>query len=259
MREQGIGADAVVRDDVRERPLATRPRHRMAVAGNAGIKPPPDAQVFLRDGDRRGNAATRGLAEDAHAAVVVLIGAGRRVGIEDNPRSDACFAMGGEGLRHRGAEHVDLLREDRVYIRVIRVNKWRHEVAWAVGHHLVQVVDNMRVPDIVNLLHRQPVLYLRQHEPVAVVVVARVGLVNLRRRATFKRGVKRARVPVMDEIPAIRVERLARAAGSRYRGFAGSAGHRASRDHARGRGPSGSRRLPSRGSCRSRARRFSLR
>ena len=139
--------------------------------------------------------------------MVVLIGAGGGEGIEDDIGRHARFAVRRQRLRHRGAEDVDLLREDRVHIRVVRVDEGRHEVARAVRHHLVQVVDDLRMPDVVDLLDRQAVLGLREHEPVAVVVVAGVGLIDLRRRAPLERRAERLRVPLLDEVPAIRVQR----------------------------------------------------
>ena len=68
---------------------------------------------------------------------------------------------------------------------------------------LVDVVDDLRVPDVVDLIDRELRLDLRKGVPVAVVVVADVFVIKLGRLGAFERRAERFVVPVFDDIDAV--------------------------------------------------------
>ena len=69
------------------------------------------------------------------------------------------------------------------------------------------VVDDLWMPDVVNLVDRDLRLNLREGVPVAVVIVARVLVIELRRIGAFERRAECFVVPVLDDVNAVRVER----------------------------------------------------
>jgi hypothetical protein len=71
----------------------------------------------------------------------------------------------------------------------------------------VYVVDDLRAPGVVNLVHGQSRLGLREGVPVAVVVVADVVVVKLGRVRPLEGRAERAVVPALDDVHAVGVER----------------------------------------------------
>ena len=83
----------------------------------------------------------------------------------------------------------------------------RHEDARRVGTHLVHVVDDLRMPHVVQLGDGQLRFLLREHVPVAIVVVADVFLVKLGRAGALEGRAKGAAVPARHDVHAIRIKR----------------------------------------------------
>ena len=81
-------------------------------------------------------------------------------------------------------------------VRIVRVLKRRHEDPSAGRPHLMHVVRELGLVDLVDLLDHQPRFFLREHEPVAVVVVPDVGMVEIWEAATVSRALQV--VPVVD-------------------------------------------------------------
>ena len=97
----------------------------------------------------------------------------------------------------------DLLRHvwlNRLHVR--RQKQTRTERAL-----LMNVVDDLRMPDVVNLVDRELRLDLRERVPVAVVIVAGVFVIELRRISSFVRRAESFVVPVLDDVNAVRIQR----------------------------------------------------
>ena len=68
------------------------------------------------------------------------------------------------------------------------------------------VVNDLRVPNIVNLVYGELRLDLGKSIPVAVVIVAHVLVVKLRRVGAFLSSAKRFVVPVLNDVNTVRIE-----------------------------------------------------
>ncbi len=90
-----------------------------------------------------------------------------------------------------------------IHVGIVRVHERREEKSETKVAHLVEVKHYLRVPDIVELLDGQPVFNQVQHEPVAVVVVTCVFLVNERRRRTLIGRAQSVLIPVHNQIQTV--------------------------------------------------------
>ena len=70
----------------------------------------------------------------------------------------------------------------------------------------MNVVDDLRMPNVVNLIDRELCLDLREGIPVAIVIVTRVLVIELRRISTFERRAECFVVPVLDDVYAVGIE-----------------------------------------------------
>ena len=87
--------------------------------------------------------------------------------------------------RHPRTDGAGNAGQQRIDIRIHRIQPWRNEHARRQRTHLVYVVNNLRMPDVFQT-RRSPRLRQRENVPVAIVVVAHVVVVNLRRRGTVE-------------------------------------------------------------------------
>ena len=71
----------------------------------------------------------------------------------------------------------------------------------------MNVVDDLRMPDVENLVDDQLRLNLRERVPVAIVVVAGVLVIKLRRIGAFVRRAQSFLIPVVDDIDPVRIRR----------------------------------------------------
>ena len=118
----------------------------------------------------------------------------------------AFLALGDERRRHRLADRRLPLRQDRVDVDVERIGERRHEDARAAVALLVHVVRDDRLEAVLHQLDVHARFFLREHEPVAVVVVADVLVVQVRIDAIEIRALRL--VPVVDhQVLAVRVLR----------------------------------------------------
>ena len=76
---------------------------------------------------------------------------------------------------------------------------------------LMNIVDDLRMPDVVNLIDGDLRLDLGEGIPIAVVIVAHILVIKLRRIGAFIRSAERFVVPVLDDIHAIGIQETARA------------------------------------------------
>ncbi len=194
--------------DVAEPPGAARPGHREAGGGDARVVAcGPRLELLRLHLDRRREAGGGRLGEQAHPAVRVRVGAPRRPRVEDRPRDDARVARGGEPRGHVRPESPDRGDERAVHVRLPRLGVGRDEESRPPRAHLVHVVHDLRVPPVVEVREREPGLRLREHVPVAVVVVAHVGVVQHGRRGPLEGRPELPSVPVGHEIGPVRVVR----------------------------------------------------
>ena len=81
-------------------------------------------------------------------------------------------------------------------VGVVRITERRDEDACSPGPHLVHVVGQLR--SILGVdVNRHPRFLLREHEPVAVVIVSGIAMIEVR-VDTIVPGVLRG-VPVIDD------------------------------------------------------------
>ena len=124
----------------------------------------------------------------------------------DAVHDDTLLAGGGQVNGHRCAEHVDLLSDERVNVGVDRIHPRRNEHPGSLRSHLVDVVDDLRMPDIVSLFNGQSGLDLRKRIPISIVIVARVLVVELCHGRAFVGCSEVALVPSCHFVHAVRVQ-----------------------------------------------------
>ena len=71
----------------------------------------------------------------------------------------------------------------------------------------MNVMDDLRMPDIENLVDDELRLDLRESVPIAIVIMAGVLMIKLRRIGSFVRRAQGFLVPVVDDVDAIGVRR----------------------------------------------------
>ena len=115
--------------------------------------------------------------------------------------------MAGQVEQGPAAHDVDPRDDGGVEVGVERIAEGRHEEALAARPLLVHVPIDLREPGVVQQLRDDAGLGLGQHEPVAVVVVARVVLVELEQLRGLVGRPHRAAVPAHDMVEPVGVER----------------------------------------------------
>ncbi|MBA7714172.1 hypothetical protein ES703_123189 [subsurface metagenome] len=164
-------------------------------------------QAGLRVVGGRSVADAGGLGQDADAVVPQgCLGHGAlEEGVEDGAGDDAGKAAVSEVGYHVVAQHVDGGGEAGVDVGVDGVLVRGHEEAGAVGAHLVLVVDDLRKPVVIEHSGHQAGFGQVEEEPVAVVVVAGVVVIQPRERGPFAFGALGFVVIVRDHLLAVRV------------------------------------------------------
>ena len=109
--------------------------------------------------------------------------------------------------RHLRPRQIDRGDERRIEIRIDGVLERRQEQPYTVGAHLVNVVDDFGKPLFVQHARDETRLHLRQHEPVAVVVVPDVLVVQPWQRATLIASALVAAIPADNRIETIGIHR----------------------------------------------------
>jgi len=70
----------------------------------------------------------------------------------------------------------------------------------------VDVVDDLRVPDVMDFIDCQLRFDLRKGVPVAIVIVADVLVIKLGRLGAFVRRAESFVVPIFDDVDAVRIQ-----------------------------------------------------
>ena len=113
--------------------------------------------------------------------MVMLIRACRCPGVIGRVDRNARLPLPGKLPGHRAAEGVDAVDQERIDVRLDGIEVRRQEQPRAIRIHLMDVVHDLRMPDIVQRIDCELCLDLRESIPVAVVVVAGVIVIQLRR------------------------------------------------------------------------------
>ena len=188
--------------------LPAFPGHGVEDFGAIGAQAGYGGGLFGRVVVARSRGCMRRFGEDAHHIVEVGHGAHppvpphAEVGGRDSPR----HAQHGEAVGHGRAYQVHARCHPRVDIGVDRAAERRDEDPRPGRRGLVVVVDDLREPLPVEHLGDHLCLLHVVHEPVAVVVVAHVFLVEHRRRARLVRRAEVFAVPGHDELQPVGVD-----------------------------------------------------
>src|SRR3982751_7102821 len=95
-------------------------------------------------------------------------------GVNGDPRLPGSREIGS----HRRSDHVHLLRENGVYVGLNWIEPWRNENSRGVCTLLVNVINDLGMPAILNSANGGSSLGLRKDIPVAVVVVPGVVVIE---------------------------------------------------------------------------------
>ncbi len=206
--ETAFERDELVIDDIAQTPRPALPRLQIIPTALAWIVSGRDALDLIGlHNERCRNRRAGGLAQNAQAAMIGLIVTRRRPEIVQRVNRDSLFAGRGQIDRHGRADRIALLGDDGVDIRINRVHPRRYKHTRGVGALLMHVVDDLRMPDIVQLRYGEPRFRLREDVPVAIVVVPDILLIQLRRRRAFVRRAQGFAIPARDDVDTVGVER----------------------------------------------------
>ena len=153
-KERHIG-DFLILDRIAQPPPAPRPRIGKIDRGRILRKAPPAAaQVAIVLKDRRGQLGARGLGQNADDVVPIRRGAVPALppviedGLEHHAGLTALLQLG----RHMPADDQQRLVDERIDVGVDRVEERRHEESRPAIAHLMHVVQNRRMPLVIQQL-----------------------------------------------------------------------------------------------------------
>ena len=108
--------------------------------------------------------------------------------------------------RDPGPQRIDPVDQQRIDIGLDRIEIRRQKQPRAPRVHLVDVVHDLRMPDVVERIDRQLRLHLGERVPVPVVVVPGVMVIQLGWRHPLGGRAKRAIVPPRHDGDAVGVQ-----------------------------------------------------
>ncbi len=202
--EESAGGDAIVLNHLGEAPFASLPGQRVVPTALLWVESEFARQFRFLNLNRCGELGARRFAEQVDTAVVVAIGQRWREVIEDRVSDHALLAFGREALGDVRAQTGKSLLDDRVLVWIQRIDKRRHHEPGAVAAHLVHIKHSLWVLAVVQI-HKQARFRLRHHEPVTIIVVAGVWVVEERQFGIVVLGAANAIVPIVNQVDAIRI------------------------------------------------------
>ena len=137
----------------------------------------------------------------------MLIRARRRPGVVGRIDRDAGLPLPGELPRYFRAECVHAVDQQRIHIGLDGIEIRRQEQTRSPRLHLMDIVHDLRMPDVVERVDRQLRFNLGEGVPVAVVVMTGVMVIQLRGRGPLGGRAECAVVPVRDDGHAVGVLR----------------------------------------------------
>src|SRR5215510_7663346 len=136
----------------------------------------------------------------------MLISARRRPRVVNTVDYHPGFAFGDQLPRHRRAHEIHAGLEDRRDVRLPRINVRGQEKSRSGIALLMNVVDDLWMPNVVDFIDRKLRFDLSERIPIAVVIVTRVVVIKLRRVSAFGWSAERLVVPGFDYVVAIGIE-----------------------------------------------------
>ncbi len=205
-----VGRDELVVHDVAQPPDAAGPR-----AGEVARHPvlgeslAAGRELVAVELDGRGHARGGELDDQSEDVLELRIAVHRAgvVRVEDVLRNHAGLSGLLEAPRHVASDEIDPAPHERIHRGSDRVGVRRHEHARPAGSHLVNVEPDLREPFFVRGPRHRLRFLLREHVPVAVVVVTRVVVVEPRHAAALVRRPHPLPVPLGLHYLPIRIER----------------------------------------------------
>src|ERR1041384_438360 len=137
----------------------------------------------------------------------MLISSRRRPRIVHSVDNHAGFSFGRKLPGHRRTHEVHARLIDRCDIWLPRIDIRRQKEPRTKFALLMNVVDDLRMPDVLNLVDRQLSLDLRERIPVAIIVVPGVVMIELRWVRALSRSAERFVIPRLYYIDTVRIQR----------------------------------------------------
>ncbi len=106
--------------------------------------------------------------------MISLIVAGRRPEIIQRVDDNAFLARGHKIHGHSGADKIALLGDDRVDVRIHGIHPRWNEYTRCKRTLLVDIVDDLRMPHVLELRNGVARFGLGKNVPIAIVIVADV-------------------------------------------------------------------------------------
>ena len=125
--------------------------------------------------------------------------------VEDDAAVDARLPLLVEAPPHRMSHLVQGTHDERIEVRVHGVLEGRHPDPPGEGARLMLIIDDLREPVVIELPRHRLRLDLRQHVPVAIVVVPDIVMIELRDARHLELAAHIRHIPVGDDIQAVRV------------------------------------------------------
>src|SRR5215472_8201058 len=205
--EQSEGPCLHIVDDVAELPLASGPYKRKVPGPGFWVNVYLPGQAVEWNIDGRRQASGCGFTQYPDASMVVLIGSSRSPGVVNTVDYDPGLSLGGDLPCHGAAHEVDAGLDPRGHVGFPGIQIRRQKEPGARLALLVDIVNDLRVPDVVSLVYGHLGLDLSKGIPIAVVVVTGVVVIELRGAGSFAGGSQGLVVPLFHDVNAIRVER----------------------------------------------------
>ena len=186
--QNGVGGNALVIHDVAQTPRAPGPRIG-EIGGLHVVNEALAATRKFRCGQRDWSCNSRGgrLGEQSEDVLELwrAFGRTRPILVIDVAIHNAGLVALFQPPGHGRSDDVDAAPHQRTDRVRDRVSIWRHKKPRANGTHLVFVEPYLRKPLVVGGVRHRPRLFLREHVPVAVVVVPDVSVVEPRHTSAF--------------------------------------------------------------------------
>jgi len=159
-------------------PFTPLPRPWEVPCRNCGVQTTSGPKVVPVDVDGCGDTDRGRLAQDPDAPMVVLIGPGRRESVVAIVDHHAGHPLGSQFGSHIRAELVDSGNEGRIDVLFEGIDEGWEKDPGSVGPCLMDVVDNLGVPNVVGLPNRELGLQLSEGVPIPIVVMSGVRMVE---------------------------------------------------------------------------------
>ena len=183
--EHAEGERFFVVDYITEAPPATIPRIGIIalrdIAGESGSE---SAETSFREIERGGDSCACHLGENSDHVVPErsLRHRSLEIGVEPRACDDAAESFRGHVREYVVADLIDDCREERMGVRVDGIGIGRNEKSRAGRAHLMLVENDFREPLMVKNIGYEPAFGKVEEEPVSVVVMTCIVMIELRKR-----------------------------------------------------------------------------